>query len=332
MPTIRLPVAIARWFPKGEGWSYDQWFATQGRWLGLVRLLDQEMKAVLSDHGGEIRIQKKGFDGWLFGSRAFDPTATDPRAILRKPSILRVAYIPRAREPKPEEFASIQADLAIIPPPSTEGPSDLALRLVTPDPPILPRRPHKMDVGQDWRTMLNMWQAVANARRDDQRALADNWLGQNADASVITRNNFLDGETMSPATADPDHPDCVLVQGDRRVLIAGPTANGNEYAIHVLDGYTKQLQILLTRHLRCPADRHPGFFSRLLALVGVGGSPPRRSSSLGQGLSEVWGALDRLPPLARLVLDSDRNAVGDVTPEDHWLLATAWALPITSAG
>lgn len=82
----QAPVAVHRWFSRGEDWALHPFFTA--RMGELLRALDDRLKARLP---GPFEVEALG--GLLVGELFDDPTCLDPRARDRRPCVIRVAFI-----------------------------------------------------------------------------------------------------------------------------------------------------------------------------------------------------------------------------------------------
>jgi hypothetical protein len=80
-------VAVYRWFENGEGWAFHPWFSARG--LELSRALDP----VLKRGGGLFCVP--ALNGYLVGEQSEDESFPDPKARLRRPTILRAVFFAR---------------------------------------------------------------------------------------------------------------------------------------------------------------------------------------------------------------------------------------------
>ncbi len=108
-------VAVHRWFAGGEDWACHPWFARHGR--ELLAVLDRRLK---SGEEGDFRIEALG--GVLVGESWPDPACPDPKARDRRPSVLRVAFVPQPLTPA--EADAVLQTLDRLPLPERPGEDD----------------------------------------------------------------------------------------------------------------------------------------------------------------------------------------------------------------
>ena len=79
------PVAVHRWFARGEDWAMHPWFAPR---VGeVLRALDERIKA---RQAGPFQLDAAG--GVLVGELLEDAECLDPRAAERRPCVVRLAF------------------------------------------------------------------------------------------------------------------------------------------------------------------------------------------------------------------------------------------------
>jgi hypothetical protein len=83
----QAPVAVHRWFSRGEDWALHPYFTA--RMGELLRALDERLKA---RQPGPFEVEALG--GLLVGELFDDPDCLDPRARDRRPCVIRVAFLP----------------------------------------------------------------------------------------------------------------------------------------------------------------------------------------------------------------------------------------------
>jgi hypothetical protein len=132
---IEGKVAVHRWFAGGEDWAYHPWFAGHGR--ELLAVLDRRLK---SHEEGEFRIEALG--GVLVGESRPDRACPDPKARDRRPSVLRVAFVPQPLTE--EESEAVLGTLDNLPLPERPGEYDALVVPVD-----APPRPASLQVRTD---------------------------------------------------------------------------------------------------------------------------------------------------------------------------------------
>lgn len=112
-------VAVYRWFENGEGWAFHPWFGARG--LDLSRAVD-----VILKRGTPGPFCLPAFGGYLVGEQCDDDLCPDPKARLRRPTILRAAFF--ASRPIEADCERTLAALRALPLP-TQRREDHALAL-----------------------------------------------------------------------------------------------------------------------------------------------------------------------------------------------------------
>lgn len=117
------PVAVHRWFARGEDWAMHPWFAPR---IGAVlRALDERVK---SRQPGPFQLDAA--EGVLVGELVDDADCLDPRAAERRPCVVRVAFVAGPLSYRQQE--DVIARLRSLPLPSSSG-VDPALAVEVPE-------------------------------------------------------------------------------------------------------------------------------------------------------------------------------------------------------
>ena len=328
------PVAIHMWFADGEGWSYDRFYSEPGRLLKLIDILDDVLKAVLADHGGEIQFCRQGLDGWFIGMRLPDNATVNRHAVSRSPSILRVAYCKSRHKPSAELVASVVRKMTDLMP-ANRGPLDLAISVEIHDKPAPPplAKPVATVVPSDrrlatasWKELTSQWRDAVEASTLEPGFLSEQFLMESPDGSIVTRDHVLNGKRRPTGVVDIGHAATINLRSDGRVLVAGPVIcppgyekAPNEYAVHVFETTDVRATVLLSRHFDANPMPTGGWLSRLLSSRKGNGASPEQ---VGRKIKEMWSKFERSQVERAAV-----TATSDTTSEDCWLLALAWMIP-----
>ncbi len=128
------PVAVHRWFARGEDWAMHPFFAPHA--VAMLSALDDRIKGRIA---GPFQVEAAG--GVLVGELADDPACLDPRARERRPCVVRLALA--AGPMSAPEQDRVLAYLRAMPLPQTPG-LDAALLVNVPHVrPAPPRRAEK---------------------------------------------------------------------------------------------------------------------------------------------------------------------------------------------
>ena len=108
---IECPVAVHRWFRRGEGWAYHPVMEPRLDKLMLILKSRLDSRATLAVESAE-RFSLPWSQGALVGCQVRDSNCPDPQAQNRHPTILRVALVPR--DVKPEARDAVLAKLSAL--------------------------------------------------------------------------------------------------------------------------------------------------------------------------------------------------------------------------
>ena len=115
MEQLSVPVVIHKWFSDGDGWAWHPAWNEQRKWA--LEAVGKYLKA--SDAISEEFVAEYGHVT-LVGVRTPDHNCLDPKAVYRKPFILRIGLVPK----KGADSATIQfvrEQLKALDPPSKRG-------------------------------------------------------------------------------------------------------------------------------------------------------------------------------------------------------------------
>jgi hypothetical protein len=148
------PVAVHRWFARGEDWALHPWLGD--RLAGLLAALDERIK---SRREGPFQVEAPG--GVLVGEILADPECLDPLARDRRPCILRVALV-GARLSGPAQDRLLAGLRQLDLPRSPGIDRRLAVPVpVGPQPTALRATPGRAEACPRWRH--NRWRVLAAA-------------------------------------------------------------------------------------------------------------------------------------------------------------------------
>src|SRR5690349_9722551 len=84
---FEIPVVVHRWFADGEGWAYHP--NLKNTWSDMAGDVDKYLKSrSLSE---EFVVPHRNGD--LIGEKIADEDCLDPKAVNRRPFILRMAFV-----------------------------------------------------------------------------------------------------------------------------------------------------------------------------------------------------------------------------------------------